>query len=55
MCIYIYIYIYIYTLNIYRKYLLRPQSNASGSFLKTSINFVEQPLKFSHFKGSIIR
>ena len=27
------------------------QSNASGSFLQTCINFVEQPLKFSHFEG----
>ena len=31
-----------------------PQSNASGSFLQTCINFVEQQLKFSHFEGSII-
>ena len=41
-------------LNIYREYLLCLQSNASGSFLQTCINFVEQPLSFSHFKGSII-
>ena len=31
-----------------------PQSNASGSFLQTCINFVEQTLKFSHFEGIII-
>ena len=30
------------------------QSNASGSFLQTCINFVEQRLKFSHFEDSII-
>ena len=30
------------------------QSDASGSFLKTCINFVEQRHKFSHFEGSII-
>ena len=30
------------------------QSNASGSFLQTCINFVEQLLKFSHFEGGII-
>ena len=41
-------------INIYWKYLLCPQSNASGSFLETCINFVEQGLKFSHFEGSII-
>ena len=28
------------------------QSYASGSFLQTCINFVEQRLKFSHFGGS---
>ena len=30
------------------------QSNASGSFLQTCINFVKKRLKFSHFEGSII-
>ena len=30
------------------------QSNASGNFLQTCINFVEQRLKYSHFKGGII-
>ena len=40
-------------LNIYREYLLSLQSNASGSFFQTYINFVEQ-LKCSHFEGSII-
>ena len=34
--------------------LLCPQSNASGSFLQTYINFVDQRLNFSHFEGSII-
>ena len=43
-----------YILNIYREYLLFLQSNASGSFLKTFINFVEQRHKFSYFQGSII-
>ena len=41
-------------LYIYWEYLLRLQSNASGSFLQTCINFVEKWLKFSHFQGSII-
>ena len=41
-------------LYIYREYLLCLQSNASDSFLQKCINFVEQPLKCSHFKGSII-
>ena len=41
-------------LYIYREYLLYLQSNASGRFLQKCINFVEQRLKFSHFKGSII-
>ena len=41
-------------LYIYWEYLLCPQSNASGSFLQTCINFVEQRLKFSPFEGSII-
>ena len=44
----------IYILNIYREQLFCLQSNASGSFLPTCINFVEQRLKFSHFVGSII-
>ena len=39
--------------NIYKGYLLYLQSRASGSFLQTYINFVEQRLKFSHFEGSI--
>ena len=30
------------------------KSSASGSFLQTCINFVEERLKFSHFEGSII-
>ena len=38
---------------LYRN-LLCLQSNASGNFLQKCINFVEQRLKFSHFKGSII-
>ena len=41
-------------LYIYWEYLLYLQSNASGSFLQTSINFVEPGLKFSGFEGSII-
>ena len=41
---------YIFT----REYLLCLQSNASGSFLQTCINFVEQRLNFSHFEGSMI-
>ena len=41
-------------LNIYREYLFCRQSNASGSFLQTCINFVEQILKFSPFESSII-
>ena len=43
-----------YILNFYREYLVCQQSNASGSFLKTCINFVEQQLKFSRSEGSII-
>ena len=31
-----------------------PQSNTSGSFLQSCINFVEERLKLSHFEGSII-
>ena len=38
----------------YWEYLLCPQSNASGNFLQTCINSVEQRLKFSHFEGSVI-
>ena len=30
------------------------KSNASGNFLQKYINFVEQQLKFSHFRGGII-
>ena len=41
-------------LYIYREYLLYLQSSASGSFLQKCNNFVEQQLKYSHFKGSII-
>ena len=37
-----------YILNFYREYLLCLQSSASGCFLKTCINFVEQLLRFSH-------
>ena len=37
-----------------KEYLLYPQSNASGSFLLTYINFAEQRIKFSNFKGSTI-
>ena len=43
-----------YIFNIYREYLFYLQPNASGSFLQTCINFVEQRLNFSHFEGSII-
>ena len=39
---------------IYWAYLPCPQSNASGSFLQTCINFVEQRLTFSNFESSII-
>ena len=42
-----------YLLSNYREYLFCLQSNASGSFLQTCINFVEQRLKFSHFEGGI--
>ena len=38
---------------MYLKYLLCLQSNASGRFFANIINFVEQQLKFSHFKGRI--
>ena len=41
-------------LYIYREYILCLQSNPSGSFLQKCINFVEQPLKFSHFEDSIV-
>ena len=41
-------------LYIYREYLLRLQSNASCSLLQKCINFLEQPLKFSHFEGGMI-
>ena len=43
----------IYISNFYREYLVRLQSSASGTFLQTCINSVEQ-LRFSHFEGSII-
>ena len=43
-----------YVLYIYTEHLLCLQSNASGNFLQKCINFVEQRLRFSHFKGSII-
>ena len=43
-----------YILNLSREYFVSPQSNASGRFLQTSINFVEQQLKFFHFESSII-
>ena len=38
----------------YREYMLFLQSTASGSFLQTCINFVEQRRKFSNFEGSTI-
>ena len=38
---------------IYR-YLLCLQANASGSFLQKVIDFLEQPLNFSQFEGSMI-
>ena len=41
-------------LYIYREYLLCLQFNASVNFWQKCINFVEQRLTFSHFKGSII-
>ena len=41
-------------LYIYREYLLYLQCSASGSFLQKCINFVEQRLEYSLFKGSII-
>ena len=41
-------------LYIYWEYLLCLQFNASGSFLQTCIDFIEQLLKFSRFEGSII-
>ena len=41
-------------LNTYREYLVCLQTNPSGSFLQTYINFVEQRLKSSHYEGSII-
>ena len=34
--------------------MICPQSYASGSFLQTCINFVQQRLTFSRFEGSII-
>ena len=44
----------IYISNIYIEYMLCLQSNASGSFLRKCINFVEERLKFSHFEGNRI-
>ena len=41
-------------LNTYREYLVCLQTNPSGSFLQTYINFVEQRLKSSHYEVSII-
>ena len=41
-------------LYIYREYFLYLQSNAGGCFLRKCITFVEQRLKFLHFKGSTI-
>ena len=41
-------------LNFDRAYLLCLQSIASGSFLQTCIDVVEQRLKFSHSEYSII-
>ena len=43
-------YMYIYILNIYREHLVCPQFNASGSFLQTCNNFVEQRLKLMNGK-----
>ena len=34
--------------------MLCPQSNASGSFWQTCINFVKQRLNFSHFENTLI-
>ena len=39
---------------LYWEFFLCLQSNASGSFLQTCINFAEQRLKFSHFEGGSI-
>ena len=44
----------IYILDFYKEYLLCLQFSASGSILQTSINFVEQWPKWSHFTGSTI-
>ena len=38
---------------MYWEYLLCLQSNASGSFLQTCIEYVEKRLKFYKFEGSI--
>ena len=46
----IYIYIYIYILNIYREYLLCPQSNSSDSFLQTCINLSNNDSNFLTLK-----
>ena len=54
---YIYIYIYVYitkNLLIIFALLLFLESNVSGSFLQTCINFLEQRLTYSHFESSII-
>ena len=41
-------------LNMYKECLFYLQSNANGSFLQISINFVEKRFTFSHFEGSTI-
>ena len=43
-----------YVYYIFTEYLLYLQSSARGSFLQKCINFVEQRLKYSQFKGSVI-
>ena len=52
-CIYIYVYITKNLLIIFAL-LLFLESNVSGSFLPTWINFLEQRLTYSHFESSII-
>ena len=55
--VYIYIYIYVYitkNLLIIFALLLFLESNVSGSFLQTRINFLEQRVTYSHFESSII-
>ena len=58
ICIYINVYIFMYILQknllIIFALLLFLESNVSGSFLQTCINFLEQRLTYSHFESSII-